>query len=221
VGYSVICPRFRRQERGRLKANAILERDFYSRPALQVARELLGMRLVRYEDGHRVGGIILETEAYRGEEDLGCHCKAGRTTRTAVMYGEPGHAYVYFTYGMHWMLNFVVERNGFPAAVLIRAILATEGLDLIEARRGSQPVQRWTDGPAKICQALQIDKSFNGMDLCAPTGQLWVEAGQPILETSVTTGPRVGLNNVPEPWKSIPWRFLAAKSGVGEQKVGS
>lgn len=193
-----------------MKANTILPREFYDRPALQVARDLLGMRLVRFEDGRRIGGIIIETEAYRGEEDLGCHCKAGRTPRTAVMYGEPGHAYVYFTYGMHWMLNFVVERNGFPAAVLIRAILPAEGLDLIEARRGSQPEKRWTDGPAKICQALLIDRSFNGVDLCGQADQLWVEAGQPIYDDSVTTGPRVGLNNVPEPWKSMPWRFLAA-----------
>ncbi len=198
-----------------LDSSPILQHDFYNRPALQVARELLGMRLVRSEDGRRVGGIILETEAYRGEEDLGCHCKAGRTPRTAVMYGQPGHAYVYFTYGMHWMLNFVVEQSGFPAAVLIRAILPDEGLDLIEARRGTQPRQLWTNGPAKICQALRIDKSFNGVDLCGTTGNLWVEAGQPICDASVTTGPRVGLNNVPEPWKSIPWRFLAAESGVG------
>ncbi len=193
-----------------LTENAILGRDFYDRPALQVARELLGMRLVRIEFGRRVGGVIVETEAYRGEEDLGCHCKAGRTPRTTVMYGEPGHAYVYFTYGMHWMLNFVVEPKDFPAAILIRAILPAEGLNLIEARRGSQPEQRWTDGPAKICQALRIDKSFNGVDLCNQAGDLWVEAGHPISDDSVTIGPRVGLNNVPEPWKSIPWRFLAA-----------
>lgn len=201
-----------------MAANAILGRDFYDRPALQVARGLLGMRLVRYDGGRRVGGIILETEAYRGEEDLGCHCKAGRTPRTAVMYEAPGHAYVYFTYGMHWMLNFVVESEGFPAAVLIRAILPTEGLDLIEARRGGQPEKRWTDGPGKICQALQIDKSFNGVDLCGPADQLWVEAGQPISDGSVTTGPRVGLNNVPEPWKSMPWRFLTAEPGRAGEK---
>ena len=80
-----------------LTANAILGRDFYDRPAVQVARDLLGMHLVRIESGRRVGGVIVETEAYRGEDDLGCHCKAGRTPRTAVMYGEPGHAYVYFS----------------------------------------------------------------------------------------------------------------------------
>ena len=209
-------PIFQTKRENILTVHVILERDFYARPALQVARDLLGMRLVRYEAGRRVGGIILETEAYRGEEDLGCHCKAGRTPRTAVMYEEPGHAYVYFTYGMHWMLNFVVESRGFPAAILIRAILPTEGLELIETRRGSQPKERWTDGPGKICQALQIDKSFNGVDLCDPAGLLQVESGQPISDASVTIGPRVGLNNVPEPWKSVPWRFLAAGSGLSQ-----
>ena len=186
-----------------------IPRSFYDRPALQVARALLGMRLVRIEDGRRLAGIILETEAYRGEEDQGCHCRAGLTRRTQVMYGPPGHVYVYFTYGMHWMLNFVVERQGFPAAILIRAIQPLEGVETIAARRGSQPQARWTDGPAKICQALNIDKGLNGADLCAPQAELFVEWGQPIPDESVTIGPRVGLNSVPEPWKSIPWRFLA------------
>jgi DNA-3-methyladenine glycosylase len=186
-----------------------IPRSFYDQPALQAARALLGMRLVRIENGRRLAGIILETEAYRGEEDQGCHCRAGLTTRTQVMYGPPGHAYVYFTYGMHWMLNFVVEKQGFPAAILIRAIQPVEGVDLIAERRGHQPQPKWTDGPAKICQALHIDRDLNGADLCDPRGELFVEWGEPISEERVTTGPRVGLNTVPEPWKSIPWRFLA------------
>jgi DNA-3-methyladenine glycosylase len=188
-----------------------IARSFYNRPALQVARELLGTRLVRLDKGRRIAGIILETEAYRGEQDLGCHCRAGRTPRTQVMYGPPGHAYVYFTYGMHWMLNFVVEEEGFPAAILIRAIQPVEGENLIAERRGSQPRSRWTDGPAKLCQALDINKRFNGADLCAPQARLFVEYGNSIPDARVTTGPRVGLNTVPEPWKSIPWRFLVAQ----------
>jgi DNA-3-methyladenine glycosylase len=186
-----------------------LSRKFYSRPALQVARELLGTRLVRLEDGGRTAGIIVETEAYSGEDDLGCHASAGLTPRTQVMYGQPGHAYVYFTYGKHWMLNFVVERQGFPAAVLIRAIHPTEGLERIAARRADRPREQWTDGPAKICMALAINKKLNGADLCAPDAELFVEYGTAIPDGSVTIGPRVGLNSVPEPWKSIPWRFLA------------
>jgi DNA-3-methyladenine glycosylase len=190
-----------------MSKNNFLPREFYDRPALTVARELLGKYLVRLEDGQRLAGIILETEAYCGEEDLGCHCKAGRTARTQVMYGPPGHAYVYFTYGKHWMLNFVVEPEGNPAAILIRAIEPLEGMDFISARRGSQPMQKWTDGPAKICQALNIDKRFNGVDLCTDGGVLIVEDAEPVPKSGVKTGPRVGLNSVPEPWKSVPWRY--------------
>jgi DNA-3-methyladenine glycosylase len=165
---------------------------------------------VRIEGSQRLAGLIVETEAYSGEDDLGCHCRAGRTPRTQVMYGPSGHAYVYFTYGMHWCLNFVVEAEGFPAAVLIRAIQPTEGLEIMAARRAGVPSLHWTDGPAKLCQALAIDGSFNGADLCAPQSTLFVEKGFPVPSSSVTIGPRVGLNSVPEPWKSIPWRFQVA-----------
>lgn len=184
-----------------------LERPFFSRSTLKVARELLGMRLVRREEDVRLVGVISEVEAYRGEEDQGCHARAGRTPRTRVMYGSPGHAYVYFTYGMHWMLNFVTEAEGYPAAVLIRAILPVEGLDVIAARRDGQPFAHWTNGPAKLCQALGIDGRHNGLDLCAPQSEIFVQVGESIPDSAVTIGPRVGLNNVPEPWKSIAWRF--------------
>jgi DNA-3-methyladenine glycosylase len=184
----------------------ILPQDFYCRPTLAVARDLLGARLVRFLDGMRLSGIITETEAYIGEEDLGCHAQAGKTRRTAVMYGPPGHAYVYFTYGMHWCLNAVTEREGFPAAVLIRAIRPEEGLDIIRARRHG----RDTNGPAKLTQALGIDGMLNGVDLCTLAAGLWIEAGDEIPPVNVTTGPRVGLNNVPEPWKGKPWRFRIA-----------
>jgi DNA-3-methyladenine glycosylase len=191
---------------------AHLPRTFFARPALQAARELLGAHLVRLESSQRLAGLIVETEAYSGEDDMGCHCRAGHTPRTQVMYGPPGHAYVYFTYGMHWCLNFVVEAEGFPAAVLIRAIQPTEGLEAIASRRTGVPSRHWTDGPAKLCQALAIDGSFNGVDLCSSQSALWIEPGLSIPDSSVTIGPRVGLNNVPEPWKSIPWRFLASVS---------
>ena len=185
-----------------------IPREFFARPTLEVARDLLGARLVRVEnDGTRTAGIIVETEAYIGEEDLGCHARAGKTPRTAVMYGPPGHAYVYFTYGMHWLFNIVTEREGFPAAVLVRALWPTEGLERIAARRAGRPPKEWANGPAKLCYALGIDGKFNGLDLCAPNSPLFVEFGVSFPEESVTRGPRVGLNTVPEPWKSIPWRF--------------
>jgi DNA-3-methyladenine glycosylase len=167
------------------------------------------MRLVRIQDSQRISGLIVEAEAYIGEADQACHARAGRTLRTRVMYGPPGHAYVYFTYGMHWMLNFVTEADGFPAAVLIRAIWPQEGREIIASRRSAQPPQRWTDGPAKLCLALGIDGSLNGTDLCATEAPIFVEMGIQFPDSAVTISPRVGLNNTPEPWKSMPWRFLA------------
>jgi DNA-3-methyladenine glycosylase len=149
-------------------------------------------------------GWITETEAYISENDLACHAKAGLTQRTAVMFGEPGHAYVYFTYGNHWMLNAVTEREGFPAAVLIRAIQPSEGIEIMSARRS----ERDTFGPGKLTQAMGITKSENGVDLTEATHGLWIEAGVHVPNSLVTKGPRVGLNNTPEPWLSKPWRFL-------------
>jgi DNA-3-methyladenine glycosylase len=190
-----------------------LPREFYDRPTLAVARDLLGARLVRLEDGSRLAGIIVETEAYCGEQDLGCHAKAGRTRRTEPLYGPPGHAYVYFTYGNHWLFNAVTRPEGQPEAVLIRAILPLEGLEVIEARRGRQPRPRWTDGPGKLTQALGIDGRLNTADLTDPHGEVFIERGRPVEERFVTTTPRIGLYTVPEPWKSLPWRFVAALPG--------
>lgn len=184
--------------------NKILPQSFYNRPTLTVARELIGAQLVRILDGAKLVGIITETEAYIGEEDQACHARAGRTPRTQVMYGPPGHAYVYFTYGNHWMLNAVTEREGFPAAVLIRAIWPIEGAEVMSARRGG----RDTFGPGKLCQALGIGQGENQADLTEPSSGLWIEAGVNVPDLSVTISPRVGLYSVPEPWKSKPWRFL-------------
>jgi DNA-3-methyladenine glycosylase len=123
------------------------------------------------------------------------------------MWGPPGHAYVYFTYGIHWMLNVVTEPQGFPAAVLIRALFPQEGKDIMLRRRPRGAQLGLADGPAKLCQALAIDKRFDGQDLCSPSARLFLEEGKIVPESHVTIGPRVGLNTVPEPWKSIPWRF--------------
>lgn len=185
-----------------------LPRVFFERRTTQVARELLGARLVHVEDGRRLAGIITETEAYCGEQDLGCHAKAGRTARTEVMYGPAGHAYVYFTYGMHWLFNVVTRVEGEPEAVLVRAIAPIEGLDVIEQRRGHQPGHLWTNGPAKLTQALGIDGRHNRLDLTASEAEIFIERGEAIPDSQVTIGPRVGLNTVPEPWKSKPWRYL-------------
>jgi len=190
-----------------------LPRSFYQRPTLIVARRLLGQRLVRLDRGRRLSGWIVEAEAYIGQEDLACHARVGRTERNRVMWGEPGHAYVYFTYGMHWCLNVVTEGTGRPAAVLLRALAPAEGLGSmqrrrsIRLRRAPDPQTGLTDGPAKLCQALAIDRRFNGHDLCTPQSRLFVERGPVVSAAAVVRGPRVGLDRVPEPWKSKPWRF--------------
>lgn len=184
--------------------------DFYHRPTLVVARELLGCRLVRHEaDGTHLSGIITETEAYIGENDLACHARMGKTRRNAPMYGRPGTAYLYFIYGAHWCFNIVTEAEEYPAAVLIRAIEIVEGAPVVASRRAKATRKNWTNGPAKLTSAFHIQPQLNECDLTKHDSGLWLEAGEPIPDQAVTIGPRVGLYSVPEPWKSIPWRFLA------------
>ena len=190
----------------------ILPADFYQRDALLAARDLLGMCLVRLLDGVRLAGIITEVEAYRGEEDLACHARVGRTARTAVMYGPPGRAYVYFTYGMHWCLNCVTGEEGYPAAVLIRAVQPLEGLHVIAARRSGVTEAQWCNGPAKLTRALGIDGSLNGADLTDAHNGLWIERGEPVQDGQVKTTPRIGIERTPEPWCSLPWRFVCSKT---------
>lgn len=175
-----------------------LERAFYARPALELAPALLGMRLVHRVEDVRIAGIILETEAYDGEQDLACHARAGRTQRTEVMYRQAGTAYVYFTYGLHWMFNVVCAGEGYPAAVLVRALQMEEWL--------YQPMPR-THGPALLTRALGISRAQNGLDLCDPGGELWIEQGEPPPPAHIRRKPRVGIGTVPEPWKSLDWNF--------------
>ena len=181
----------------------ILPKSFYNRPTLTVARELIGARLVRILNGEKLVGLISEAEAYISQQDLACHAKAGLTARTAPMFGEAGHAYVYFTYGNHWMLNVVTEKEGFPAAVLIRAIQPIEGMEIMLERRQG----RDTFGPGKLTQAMGITKSENYLDLTEAGSRLRIEAGVKVADKIVTIGPRVGLNKTAEPWLSMPWRF--------------
>jgi DNA-3-methyladenine glycosylase len=188
---------------------SVLPRAFYEQEVIDAARLLLGKRLVRRWQGQLISGLIVETEAYRGEEDLACHAKSGRTPRTAVMYGPAGHAYVYFTYGMHWCLNAVCGEEGFPAAVLLRAVWPLTGLDEMAKKRGRFPLQQWCNGPAKLCQAFSIDGQQNGCDLCSSVDGLWIEDDREVPAEKIVTGPRVGIQSVPEPWLSKPWRFTA------------
>ena len=181
-----------------------LRRTFFARPTLSVARDLLGQRLVRMHEGERLSGIICECEAYIGEADTACHAWHGRTPRTEVMYAAPGHAYVYFTYGMHWMLNFVTERPDFPAAVLIRAIAPCEGVPTMRRLRGREPL---ADGPAKLCQALGIDRALNGADLVTSYA-LFVERMPRVPNTCVARTPRIGIQNSDRTARERLWRFV-------------
>ena len=178
-----------------------------------MARELLGCRLIRKLGGTLLAGAIVETEAYIGEKDLACHAKVGRTPRTEIMYGLPGFAYVYFTYGMHWMLNLVTEREGFPAAVLIRAIQPLEGIPTMQVRRGHKPLSQLASGPAKLTQALGIAREENGLDCCRSDSLITMTRGIQVPSASIVATPRIGLGQTPEPWLSKPWRYVVKGNG--------
>lgn len=169
---------------------AALPLEYYGQLTLTVAKDLLGKLLLVVEKPEEaeldapvtiedlVGGLIVETEGYVGQDDPACHAYRGRTARNGVMWDEPGHAYVYFTYGNYWMINVVTEQAGFPAAVLIRALEPTIGLDKMRARRHlhllkAAPVnpsdRNLTNGPGKLCQALDISRVLNGQPLNGPS----------------------------------------------------
>ena len=186
--------------------------SFYDAKPAEAARKLLGQMLVCELEGARVSGIILETEAYDGEADGACHARSGKTKRNAPLYGEPGYSYIYFTYGMHWLTNAVVCPAGYPAGVLFRAVLPKEGLGLIQERRGTQPRRLWCNGPAKLSQAFGITGELNGTALYDPGSPLRIETGISVPDTAVKTGPRIGIDYAPEPWRSMPWRFWVTEN---------
>lgn len=173
---------------------------------------LLGKRLVRKLGSNRISGIIVETEAYcdADEPDLACHgdrANNGRPTeRTSVMFGPAGIAYVYFTYGMHWMFNVVTGIRGEANVVLIRALEPDQGVHKMRVLRG-RPDNELTNGPAKLAQALAIDKSLNGASLVEGDGVIWIEDGIRISKDQIAVGPRIGMGKTPEPWFSMPWRY--------------
>ena len=185
-----------------------LTREFYARPALTVARELLNKRLVRLLNGERLAGRIVEVEAYLGRQDQASHAHCGKTKRNAAMFGPPGQAYVYLIYGIHHCLNFVTTREGYPAAVLIRALEPTEGLATQWHLRGSKRSRKeLTNGPGKLCQALAIDRKFNQTDICTVASPLWVEDTEVISPSEIITTPRIGVSG-DEQARTQPWRFL-------------
>lgn len=186
----------------------MLKATFFQRPAPVLAPDLLGKKLVRVIGGERLVGIITETEAYQGQEDLACHAHFGKTKRNAVMFGEAGRAYIYFTYGMHWMLNVVADLAENPAAVLIRAVFPVEGLQTMALHRPNLAFsKKWLNGPGKLTQAFALDGTLNALDLRDPESGLFIENGIEIPANLVSTSPRIGLGKTPEPWLSLPWRW--------------
>jgi len=176
--------------------------SFYSGDTLGVARNLLGKFLVRKTAGGAMVGKIVETEAYHEVGDPSCHAHRGMTARNAVMFGPPGRLYVYFTYGMHYCMNIVTEKEGVAAAVLIRALEPVAGIPLMQKNRGPKAIEKnLANGPAKLCQALAITTAQNGHSL--QSDDLYVSNGETVLDADVVTTTRIGISAGAD----LPWRF--------------
>ena len=176
-----------------------LRSEFFARSVHQVAPELIGVTLL--VDG--VGGLIVEVEAY-DHEDPASHGFRGRTERNASMFGPPGHAYVYRSYGIHWCLNLVCEEEGVANAVLVRALEPTHGLDVMRTRRGLEDERLLCSGPGRLCQALAVTREHDGLALDRPPFELR-DRDRPV---EVVTGPRIGITRAAE----LPWRYAEAGS---------
>jgi DNA-3-methyladenine glycosylase len=190
-----------------------MPRDFFARPSVPVAPDLLGCVLEHQTEAGLVAVELTEVEAYAGDQDPASHAYRGKTARNAVMFGPPGHAYVYFTYGMYFCVNLVCLGNGSASAVLLRAGRIIEGEELARARRTGRegrviPFRDLARGPARLCLALDIDRSLDGADVCVPESSLrmrWPDAGTTARspDKRILSGPRVGISAAAE----VPWRF--------------
>ena len=186
----------------------MLSRDFYLRPATELAPLLLGKLLCRDTPEGRLAGRIVEAEAYMGPEDRGAHSFGGkRTERTAVQYGPGGFAYVYLIYGLHCLFNIVAADLEQPQVVLIRALEPVEGVDRMARRRGRET--ELCSGPGKLCTALDITRDLNGADLCA--GPLYLEDAPALPPERIAVSPRINIDYAGE-YRDMPWRFYAADS---------
>jgi DNA-3-methyladenine glycosylase len=189
-----------------------VKREFFDRSVHEVARDLIGCELAVGE----TAGIVVETEAYDAT-DPACHAYIGQTTRNEVLFGPPGHAYVYLSYGIHSLLNAVAEPEGSAAAVLIRALEPTRGIDLMRERRGrvgargrtsaTREMEGLCSGPGKLTEALGVDLSLNGADLAQPPFQISARRGE-WSDVQVITGARIGITKAAE----LPWRYCVRGS---------
>ncbi len=182
----------------------VLGRKFYSRKPTLVAKELIGKSLVRrLDDGRELEGVIVETEAYGGNRDPASHAYRGKTKRNEVMFGEAGHAYVYFTYGFHHCLNFVTGKKGAASAVLIRALEPTRGIETMAGFRKTAVPTEIASGPGKLCKALAIDRRLNGIDVTSSKSSIYVL--NCYNKTVVKVSERIGITA----GKGRKWRFFA------------
>jgi DNA-3-methyladenine glycosylase len=187
---------------------APLPHAFYDRASVEVARDLLGKTLWRRTEARLTAGIIVEAEAYGGADDPASHAWRGGTQRNAVMFGPPGRAYVYFTYGMHYCVNAVTGPAGQASAVLLRAIQPTIGLDIMRERRGQHISDRdLARGPGRLCQALGITTADDRADLAGDA--LWIsETSGASLDLRIAATPRIGITRAAD----LPWRFVLCDS---------
>jgi len=179
-----------------------VNRGFFNRSVHEVARDLIGCELAVGD----AAGVIVETEAYDAT-DPACHAYIGRTARNEVLFGPPGHAYVYLSYGIHSLLNAVAEPEGIAAAVLIRALEPTEGIDLMRERRGRLKLDQLCSGPGKLTEALGVGLSLNGADLGGPPFEISPRA-ESWGATEIVTDTRIGITKAAE----LPWRYCAKDS---------
>jgi DNA-3-methyladenine glycosylase len=180
----------------------MLTAEFFARPTLQVAPELLGATLFVETDEGQCSGRIVEVEAYLGSEDAASHAAGGVTPRSSVMFGAPGRTYVYLIYGMHHCLNFVTESEGTPGAILIRGLEPLTGLDLMMARRGVSVEKDLCNGPGKLCRALAIDRTWNDLPLTGQSPQkIYLNSSEKVFK--YIQSPRIGIREAMD----LPYRF--------------
>jgi DNA-3-methyladenine glycosylase len=196
-----------------------LPRGFYEASAREVAPRLLGHWLIRRTASGFCGGPIVETEAYL-RDDPACHAAPGLTARNSVMFGPPGHAYVYFIYGVHYCVNAVCCPPGTGEAVLVRAIEGTVGVDILKQNRRASSVSHLTSGPGKLCEAMKIDRALNGSDLCGAESELLIARNSSLKEFLEQRGPviatrRIGLTKAAD----LPLRFCLRNSAWVSRKL--
>lgn len=192
-----------------------LKRNFFNRNTVTIARDLLGKYLCRRISNNVICAKITETEAYCGQKDLACHASKGLTPRTKVMFGLPGHAYIYLIYGMYHCLNIVTREKGYPEAVLIRGAEIADSQEMIDDIKNNKNLEKILaighsplavlNGPGKICRSFKIDRTLNGIDICK-SKELWTEEGEYIKQSQIKSGKRVGVNYAGK-WKDKLWRF--------------